>query len=197
MNGSAQFKVCGLTSLGDAEFAVASGAAYMGFILHPKSPRYVSFPQFIAMAPRLPDIPKVAVVVEPAAGKLSSMKDAGFEHFQVHFGHDLPLGVIEGWSREVGADNLWLAPKLPPAIDVDAAWLALADTVLLDTFDPVLFGGTGRTGDWPKFREHIEGPPGQDLDLIGRAQPGERSRCPSGHRRALGRREQRGRVGAG
>lgn len=49
-----RFKVCGLTSLVDAEAADAVGADYLGFILHPKSPRYVSLAQFEAMAPRLP-----------------------------------------------------------------------------------------------------------------------------------------------
>ena len=34
-----RFKVCGLTSLVDAEFADRCGADYLGFIFHPESPR--------------------------------------------------------------------------------------------------------------------------------------------------------------
>jgi phosphoribosylanthranilate isomerase len=56
--------------------------------------------------------------------------------------------------------NLWLAPKLPPGADVPQEWLNFSKCVLLDTFDPSLFGGHGRTGDWPKFRRHREAHPG-------------------------------------
>src|ERR1700722_17351272 len=107
MTEEIQIKVCGLTSLADAAFADASGAGYLGFVLHPKSPRYVSLAQFRSMAPRLPNKPRVAVVVEPDAGDLAAMREAGFDHFQVHFRHDLPLGAVESWPRAVGPENLW------------------------------------------------------------------------------------------
>jgi phosphoribosylanthranilate isomerase len=162
-----QIKVCGLTSLVDADFADACGVDYLGFNLYPKSPRYVSLAQFRSMAKRIPERHKVAVSVEPAPGELPAMRDAGFELFQVHFRHDTPVAVIEGWSREVGPKALWLAPKLPPDVEVPPAWLGLARTVMLDTFDESLFGGTGRVGDWPKFRRHREGNPGTTWILSG------------------------------
>ena len=58
-----QIKVCGLTSLVDAEFADACGVDYIGFNLYPKSPRYVSLAQYRAMAKRLPGRYTVAVKV--------------------------------------------------------------------------------------------------------------------------------------
>jgi phosphoribosylanthranilate isomerase len=152
-----QVKVCGLTSPTAADFAASGGADYLGFILHPTSPRYVSLAQFKAISGQLPRKHKVAVTVEPGPEALLSMREAGFELFQVHFRHDTPLGVIEAWSGAVGADNLWLAPKLPPNVDVPQAWVGLAGSFLLDTFDEKLFGGTGRTGDWPKFKRHALG----------------------------------------
>ena len=123
------------------------------------------------MAGRLPKRPRVAVCVEPAPGALSTMREAGFDLFQVHFRHDIPVGTIEAWSREVGMANLWLAPKLPPGIDVAEAWLAFAPCILLDTFDPTLFGGTGRPGDWPKFRRHAERHPEKTWILSGGLDP--------------------------
>jgi phosphoribosylanthranilate isomerase len=162
-----QVKVCGLTSPGDAESAATSGADYLGFVLHPGSPRCVSLGQFRAMAGSLPKLPRVAVAVEPAPGSLSAMRDAGFDLFQVHFRHDIPVAAIQAWSREAGVGNLWLAPKLPPKVDVPGAWLALAPCILLDTFDPNLFGGTGRPGDWPKFRRHSEAHPEKTWILSG------------------------------
>jgi phosphoribosylanthranilate isomerase len=166
-----QIKVCGLTSLADSEYAGASGADHLGFILHPKSPRYISLAQFRSIAGRLPKKYKVAVVVEPEAESLVAMRDAGFDRFQVHFRHDLPLGTIESWSEALGVQDLWLAPKLPPSLDVPDAWTGLSNTILLDTFDPHLFGGTGRTGDWPKFRRHREGNPGKTWILSGGLNP--------------------------
>jgi phosphoribosylanthranilate isomerase len=166
-----QIKVCGLTSLVDADFADACGVDYLGFNLYPKSPRYVSLAQFRSMAKRVPERHKVAVTVEPTAGGLTAMREAGFDLFQVHFRHDTEPGTIEGWSREVGPESLWLAPKLPPGVDVPQAWTGLAKTIMLDTFDESLFGGTGRVGDWPKFRRHREAHRGTTWILSGGLNP--------------------------
>jgi phosphoribosylanthranilate isomerase len=54
----------------------------------------------------------------------------------------------------VGEKHLWLAPKLPPAEDVSPAALAVAKFIMLDTFHADGFGGSGKTGDWPKFARH-------------------------------------------
>ncbi len=146
-----RFKVCGLTSLVDAEFADRCGADYLGFILHPASPRCVGLAQYRAMAPRLPDRRKVAVSVEPTAVELAEMQAAGFDYFQIHFRPGIAAARVEAWSRLVGADHLWLAPKLPPAEDVSPETRAAAKFILLDTFHAGGFGGSGQTGDWGKF----------------------------------------------
>lgn len=146
-----RLKVCGLTSLGDAEFADRCGADYLGFIFHPKSPRYISLAQFQAMAPRLPDRRKVAVTVEPAVADLTALRDAGFDYFQIHYRPEAPEADLIAWSRAVGEKHLWLAPKLPPGAEVSPAALALAKFILLDTYHAEGFGGSGRTGDWQAF----------------------------------------------
>ena len=149
-----RFKVCGLTSLVDAEFADRCGADYLGFIFHPKSPRFISLEQFRAMSPRLPDRRKVAVSVEPTVDELSAMRDAGFDFFQIHFGSGITDSQLSAWSRVVGEKHLWLAPKLPPGASVSPAALAVARFILFDTFQPTGFGGSGRTGDWASFARH-------------------------------------------
>lgn len=147
-----RLKVCGLTSLVDAELADRCGADYLGFILYPKSPRCVSLAQFQAMAPRLPERRKVAVCVEPTIEELAAYRDAGFDFFQLHY---RPEAVDEArlaeWSEGVTRERLWLAPKLPPEAEVPAAALALAKYLVLDTFHAAGFGGSGKTGDWGKF----------------------------------------------
>ena len=151
-----RLKVCGITSLVDADAADAVGADYLGFIFYPKSPRNVPLAQYQAMQDRLPPRKRVAVCVEPTAAELAALVTQGFDHFQIHFGTETPVATLMAWSQLTGRALLWLAPKLPPAQDVKPEWLPLADTFLLDTFQADKFGGTGETGDWTKFKRHRE-----------------------------------------
>jgi len=151
MMGGFQWKVCGLTSATDAAVAAQLGAEYLGFIFHPKSPRAVTVGDFRAMADQLPPAHKVAVCVEPSTPHLTALAGSGCQYFQIHFRPELPLAQIEAWSAQVGPERLWLAPRLPPAAEIAPAWLPLAQTFLIDTYDPEKFGGTGRAGDWAKF----------------------------------------------
>lgn len=166
-----RLKVCGLTALVDAEFAGRCGADYLGFILYPKSPRHISLATFRAMAAHLPERRKVAVSVEPTPAELDAMTAAGFDFFQIHFRHDLPTATIAGWLAAAGAERLWLAPKLPPGVDVPAALLPFANFFLLDTFHAGKFGGTGETGDWPKFARHQQTHPQKTWILSGGLNP--------------------------
>jgi phosphoribosylanthranilate isomerase len=162
-----QVKVCGLTSLVDAEFADRCGVDYLGFNLYSKSPRYIPLAQFQAMAERLPGRKKVAVMVEPGADQLALAAGAGSDFFQIHFRHDRTAAAIAEWADVVGPERLWLAPKLPPGVDVAADWLPLAKVFLLDTFQVDGFGGSGRTGDWGKFARHQQAHPDKTWILSG------------------------------
>ncbi|MFA6962989.1 MAG: phosphoribosylanthranilate isomerase [Opitutaceae bacterium] len=150
-----QLKVCGITSVKDAVAAARIGADFIGFIFYPKSPRALTFESYQAMSVDLPNAPqRVAVMVEPSAEELAAAVVAGFDFFQIHFTHTTPLATVQGWSLQVGAHRLWLAPKLPPTEDVPTDWLPLAGAFLMDTFHASGFGGSGQTGDWGKFARH-------------------------------------------
>ena len=56
-------KVCGVTRLADARFAVESGADWIGVILHGDSPRRVSPERAAKIAAAIPGVPVVAVMV--------------------------------------------------------------------------------------------------------------------------------------
>jgi phosphoribosylanthranilate isomerase len=146
-----RLKVCGLTSLVDAEFADRCGVDYFGFNFYPKSPRAITLAQYRAMAPRLPERRKVAVTVEPTADEVAGLRELGFDYFQIHFRPEIDPAKVREWSDLVGPKHLWLAPKLPPGLDVSAGVLAAAKFILVDTFSAEKFGGTGQTGDWGKF----------------------------------------------
>jgi len=167
-----RFKVCGLTSLVDAEFADRCGADYLGFIFHPKSPRHLTREQFRAMAPRLPARRKVAVSVEPTSDELAAQRDAGFDYFQIHHRFETPAETLAAWSHVVGGDKLWLAPKLPPGTAVPAAALAAAKFILFDTYQVGGFGGSGQTGDWAGFARHQAAHPENFWILAGGLNPG-------------------------
>jgi len=166
-----RLKVCGITSLRDAEAAAGVGADCLGFIFYPKSPRMVTPHQYQAMSGNLPSCRKVAVCVEPTPIDLVRLVELGFDYYQVHFQAAEPLPHVASWAQAVGRPRLWLAPKLPPGQDVKPEWLKLAGTFLLDTFQADKFGGTGETGDWEKFKRHREANPGKQWILSGGLTP--------------------------
>jgi len=166
-----RFKVCGLTSLVDVEFADKCGADYLGFNLYPKSPRHVSLEQYRALSKNLPDRRKIAITVAPSLDELAAMKAVGFDAFQIHFVADTPLETIKGWSDLVTSERLWLAPKLPPEMDVPVEWLPHAKTFLIDTFSKDEFGGSGKTGDWGKFARHQKNHPEKTWVIAGGISP--------------------------
>ncbi len=172
MIGSLQLKVCGITRADDAAAAVRAGADALGFNLYEKSPRYVSLPDYRALAASLPAAPRVAIMVEPSPEALGEAAAAGFDLFQVHFRHDTPPARVRAWSAAVGPGKLWLAPKLPPETDFNPDWLPLADSFLIDTFSRDLFGGTGKTGDWEKFSQLQAAHPDKRWILSGGLSPG-------------------------
>jgi len=166
-----RIKVCGLTSLVDAEFADRCGVDYLAFNLHPKSPRFIPLESFRAMAKRLPERRKVAVSVMPTLPELAAMNAAGFDFFQIHFPSDTSVTTVASWAETVGVERLWLAPKLPPAADVPAELRPLAKYFLLDTFHAAGFGGSGLTGDWAKFSRHAAAHPDKTWILAGGLNP--------------------------
>jgi phosphoribosylanthranilate isomerase len=166
-----QFKVCGLRRPEDAGAAAAAGAALIAFNFYPASPRAVTLAQFSAMAPQLPALPRVAVAVEPSLDEVAAFEQAGFDAVQIHFRTALPPGQIAAWSERIGPARLWLAPKLPPGEDVPPAWLPLAGTWMLDTFQAGGFGGSGHVGDWEKFARHQRAHPGTRWILAGGLNP--------------------------
>lgn len=162
-----RLKICGLTTLADAELASNLGADFLGFIFHPQSPRALTLRVFKDLHLGPSSARKVAVSVEPTPVELAGMNAAGFDFFQVHFRHDTPAFTVAAWAETVGVARLWLAPKLPPGVDVPAALLPFAGSFLLDTFHAEKFGGTGETGDWGKFARHQQTHPDKIWILSG------------------------------
>jgi phosphoribosylanthranilate isomerase len=166
-----RLKICGLTSLSDAEFALGCGADFLGFNFYPGSPRFIPPDRFKEIQGLLPRGSRVAVTVAPTLAELRSFADAGADFFQIHFPEETPLETVRAWSAAAGPERLWLAPRLPPVADLSDALLPLANVFLLDTFSPDKFGGTGLTGDWAKFARHQRAHPDKAWVLSGGLSP--------------------------
>ena len=155
-------KICGITTLTDALFVAACGVDALGLIFHPRSPRYITpesarkIVEGLAVAPRAegraretiltatPDrITTVGVFVNEEIEKVREIADfCGFDLFQLHgeespaYCRELPAGrVIKALALRTGEDL-----RRIPDYDVRA--------ILVDAYDPVNHGGTGRTSNW-------------------------------------------------
>lgn len=137
-------KICGLTCPEDADAAIRAGASALGFNLYPGSKRAIALAAAAPWIARLPALViRVAVVVNPTEAELDSVLAARcFDAVQFH--GDEPPERLEACSR--------LGPRAFKAIRAtsDAAALAArylrpdgTGTLLLDTFVPGAFGGTG------------------------------------------------------
>lgn len=151
MINGVHLKICGLTSAADAHAAASIGADYLGFVLHPASPRHITIEQFHALRPELPALPKVGVMVYSDSDALARVHDAGFDFVQLHFPNETPFFEAAMWTDVVAPSKLWLAPRVPPGKELDPCFVPLADTFLLDAYSPHQHGGTGKTGDWAAF----------------------------------------------
>lgn len=143
MNPQLKVKICGMTQLKDALFAVEQGADAVGFIFYKKSPRAVTMKtvrEIIAKLPPLVDT--VGVFVNESADRVNKIADyCGLDLVQLH-GEESPAFCRKIRRRVVKAfrvrdlQSIKQLEKFP------------VSGFLLDTFSDDLHGGTGKTFDW-------------------------------------------------
>lgn len=80
-----QIKICGITSLREADWLNEAGADYAGFVFYEKSRRNVSMMDAVMIKKSLyPSVKTVAVTVSPTVDELRRIEIAGFDILQVH-----------------------------------------------------------------------------------------------------------------
>jgi phosphoribosylanthranilate isomerase len=140
-----RLKVCGITSLADALVSIDCGAIYLGFNFYRPSPRYID-PQaarrITAALP--PGVRGVGIFVneERPADVLRIMEESGVTLAQLHGDESVT------YCEEVGADRVIKAFRAGSNIQTARINDYRVRAILLDAFDPRLYGGTGRTVDW-------------------------------------------------
>ena len=147
-----QSKLCGLTKIQDIDAAAVSGAAYVGFVFFPKSPRNLEIIEAKELALRVPlKIAKVALVVNADNALLDHITaSVPLDMLQLH-GIESPERVVEVKVRY----GLPVMKALGIATIEDIFWAqtyaGAADQLLLDAKPSSghdLPGGNGLSFDW-------------------------------------------------
>jgi phosphoribosylanthranilate isomerase len=137
-------KICGITRAEDLGAVVEAGADAAGFVAWPKSKRYIP-PERVAelLRGRAPLL-TAAVFVDPSVEDVERYLEAGVTVLQFH-GSESPV-FLTGFQ---GGAEIWKAAGLSSPEDIErlAAFEGSAAKLLVDAFDPVRKGGTGRLCD--------------------------------------------------
>jgi phosphoribosylanthranilate isomerase len=151
---SVEAKICGINSVEAGLAAARHGAAWIGFVFYPRSPRHVTVEQVVAIAGALPpDLRKVAVLVDPEDDFLDALLAAApIDLLQLH-GSETPERVSAVRARYDLPVVKALAIGAPEDLEAVAAYEAAADLLLFEAKPPksspgALPGGNGLTFDW-------------------------------------------------
>jgi phosphoribosylanthranilate isomerase len=137
-------KICGITRLTDALFAVREGATAIGMVFWPKSPRRVDAAiaaEIVATLP--PMVWTVGVFVNAPVDEIGAVVRAtGIRVVQLH--GDEPPTYIDAIEQPI-----FRSATLDNVVDIAHDW-PQDTTLLLDKADPVRRGGTGEVVDWSR-----------------------------------------------
>lgn len=160
-------KICGVMTNRDSRFVVASGADAIGFNLFSGSKRFLPPEDAFVLARSLKGkVDRVAVVVNPSAAELADLREAAcFEAVQFH-GDETPA-----FCAKAGFDCWVKAVRVDTAASMDAALLYQTPYLLLDSFRPGEWGGTGHRLDWDLARDFVINNPDRKVVLAGGLTP--------------------------
>lgn len=151
-----QTKICGLSTPEAVDCAVEAGAAMVGFVFFPPSPRSISVAGAKPLTDRVPDgVKKVALTVNADDDLLSEIVEgAGIDVLQLH-GNEPPERVFEIRHKF----NLPVIKALPVEDNVDLmvarGYDAVVDYFLFDAKPPkdaTRPGGNAVSFDWTLLR---------------------------------------------
>ncbi len=144
-------KLCGLKTSQEIETAARIGAAYVGFVFFPKSPRNISYSQAAQVAKASPaGLAKVALVVNPTDADLDALTDqVPLDMIQLH-GKETPERVAEVRLRTGLPVMKAIGIATPDDIAIARTYAGAADQLLLDAkpSPDELPGGNGLSFDW-------------------------------------------------
>ncbi len=137
-------KICGITNLLDAQYAISQGADALGFVFYEKSPRYISPLEAKTIIDQLPPfVEKVGLFVEKSSMDIESISRASHITLaQIHFDID------EKFLAEIDFPTLpVLRLKAPEDID------KFSDKYRLVDVHSSKYGGSGDRLDLKWFQD--------------------------------------------
>lgn len=139
-----QVKICGITNEEDALCAANFGAAALGFIFYPPSPRYVKRETVRKIVKKLPpDLVSVGVFVNESAEKIKGvMEYCGLDFIQLHGDESAEF------CRQFHASTIIKAVSLRGEKDLVNALSYPVAAILVDRRHAGLYGGTGKKSNW-------------------------------------------------
>jgi phosphoribosylanthranilate isomerase len=164
MSQRTRIKVCGLTREQDVDAAVEAGADAVGFVLYPKSPRFVSAQRAAELARRLPPFvtPVLLFVNESPASVAAACEQVPAAMLQFH-GDETPeqcLAASGGGARPwMRAARIPLDEAQPFDLVKFAALHEHARALLLDAHVEG-YGGGGKAFNWSRL------PPSVNAHLV-------------------------------
>jgi phosphoribosylanthranilate isomerase len=165
-------KICGNTSLADAQLSVDAGADAVGFVFAP-SPRRVTAGEAAAIVALLPqEVEKIGVFVDAGIDEIyATVRAAGLTGVQLHFD---PAPGLPGKLRQLLGARFRILQVVhfeAGGGDVTASRLTQCradsnlDGVLVDSRTASAAGGTGVAFDWAEARRTVFDQAG-DMKLI-------------------------------
>jgi phosphoribosylanthranilate isomerase len=146
-------KICGLSSEAAVAAAVEGGAAWLGFVFYPPSPRAVSAARAAQLCAAVPlGVRRVGMFVDADDAAIAAVLDAApLDLLQFH-GRESPQRVAEAKMRFGRPVMKAIAVAGPEDVAAAARYEAVADMLLFDAKPPrradALPGGNGLAFDW-------------------------------------------------
>jgi phosphoribosylanthranilate isomerase len=171
MKDKYKVKICGTTSVQDAQMAVDAGADYLGVLVNvPISERSLNIEQAKAVK-ESSQIPVLTLIYDMSADEICHVVDI-IDPYGVHLLGQTPIEIIHELKKRLKC-QIWLTVYLPVKgqAEVDADKVkeqmksyeqAGADVIVIDTVSlkssgtPARYGGTGKVADWDIAKELIK-----------------------------------------
>ncbi|NOS72905.1 MAG: phosphoribosylanthranilate isomerase [Verrucomicrobia bacterium] len=140
---SIQVKICGITSVADAQAAAGAGADLIGLMFYDKSPRHVTLETAAEIARSIsPFVVKVGVFVNPTEELVTrAIAECNLSLLQFH-GEETPEFCTKFGVMSMKAFRVRDAESLRALADYNT------DAWLLDAYSPGALGGTGEKFNW-------------------------------------------------
>jgi phosphoribosylanthranilate isomerase len=162
-------KVCGLTRLEDAIHCAAAGVAAIGINFWPKSKRFHPISAAGLWLEQVPtSLTRVAVLVNASAEEVWSLLRSGMIDVAQFHGDESDAFIQPYLDAGYACIR---ALSVRTEADLEKIAQSPLDTLLLDAYQPGLYGGSGLTCDWALAAQAVQSFPEKQIILSGGLTP--------------------------